>query len=223
MLFKKSFVSTLENSLLWVLIFFSFSFLYFSILFALIWIKIYIFDLQLGLFIIHFFDFIFFCFFIQNQLVLPIPHDIEFFLLKYFHPADLENPATEHINQRLNFIIKIKQLIIPDLSFHTGDIVFPVNPVSYNRLLWQGISLWRILISWRFVRQGLNKFISKYLNVSPSVLSVLYLDRLLFWLEVVPKGSIIALCCRLYVLDRDQCCVGVASEDSLVPHQVVIN
>ena len=67
--------------------------------------------------IVHILYFPILLFFIEAKFLLAIAHDFELLFLKYFHPADFEGPATQYIEKWLNFIVKVEELIVPDLGF----------------------------------------------------------------------------------------------------------
>ena len=77
---------------------------------------VYIFLLELLLFIIHFFDFLLFLFLLQMELKLSVPHYGEFFFLEYLHSCNLQCPPAKDTQQRLDFIVKIEELVVPNLG-----------------------------------------------------------------------------------------------------------
>ena len=83
---------------------------------ALIRISKYIFHLELALLLVHLSNFLSFGLFFKLKFLLSIFHDIELFLLEYFHSADFEDSSTEDVEKGLNFVVKIKEFIVPDLG-----------------------------------------------------------------------------------------------------------
>ena len=113
---RKSLAKTLEKSLLCVLIFLSLSFRKAYILRALIRISKYIFHFELALLLVHLSNFLSFGFFFKLQFLLSILHDVEFFLLEDFHSADFQDSPTEDVEEGFDFVVKIKEFIVPDLG-----------------------------------------------------------------------------------------------------------
>jgi hypothetical protein len=84
---------------------------------ALIRISKYIFHFELTLLLVHLSNFLSFGFFFKLKFFLPIFHDVEFFLLENFHSADFEDSSTQDIEKRFDFVVEIKEFIVPNLSF----------------------------------------------------------------------------------------------------------
>ena len=51
------------------------------------------------------------------KLFLSVFHDQELFFLKNFHSAYLKGPGDKHTEQWLNFVVKVKKLVVPYLRF----------------------------------------------------------------------------------------------------------
>lgn len=49
--------------------------------------------------------------------MLAVAHDLEFLLLQHLHATDLQGPSAEDIQQGLHLIIKVKELVVPNLRF----------------------------------------------------------------------------------------------------------
>lgn len=107
------------------------------------------------------------------------------------------------------------------MLLHIGNVLTLGDSVSDNRFIGQRVGLGCVLIPGRLVSEGLNKLISENFDIGPFVGGFFDLDRLLLQFKV-PSG-VFDLLGVFNVFEGDQSCVSVAPEDSLVPHQVVIN
>ena len=107
------------------------------------------------------------------------------------------------------------------IEVHIDDVLFLGNSVSDDRLLGQSISLGCVLIPGRLVSQGLDKLVGEDFDIGPFVAGFFDLHRFLLHFKV--SSRVFDLLGVLHVFERDQSSVGVAPENSLVPHKVVIN
>lgn len=95
--------------------------------------------------------------------------------MQHLHPADLQRPPAQHVEQRLNLVIEVKELVIPDLrlttylhSLHILSYLL-IDPVSDHALLRQWLGLRGVLVLGRLVGQRLHELIGEDLNVRPLV------------------------------------------------------
>ena len=188
----------------------------------------YILHFEFTFLLVHLSYFLPFSFFLKLKFLLTIFHYTQFLFLQYLHSAHFKDSSTQYVKEWLNFVVEIEKFIVPNLCFslkldkllHIDDIVALRDSVSQNRFFWQSISLWGVLIPWRFVGKCFDKLICEYFDIG-SLVSFIKNDRFLLGLEITP--GILNL---LSVLDIFQCnkgSMGIASEDSLVPHEIVID
>lgn len=183
---------------------------------------------KLVLIIIHALDLLVLFALIEPQFLLPVAHDLQLLLLQHLHPTDLQRPPAEDVQQRFNLVIEVEELIIPDLrlttysnALHILSYLF-VHPVADHALLGQRLSLRGVLIPGRFVSQRLHELISEYFDVGPFVaLKVAAgLLRLPDGLDGYLGPILIAI---LILLGDDDGGVGIAPEDPLIPHEIVVD
>lgn len=91
-----------------------------------------------------------------------------------------------------------------------------------DRLFGQGVRLGRILVPGGFVGQGLDELVGENLNVCAFVWGLLKLNRLLPDLEIF-LGVFELLLSILHVFQSDEGGVGVATKDTLIPHEIVVD
>ena len=75
----------------------------------------YIFHFKFSLLLVHLSNFFPFSLFFQLQFLLPVLHHSQLLLLKHLHSTDFKDSTAEYIQEWLDFVVKIKQLIVPDL------------------------------------------------------------------------------------------------------------
>ena len=88
--------------------------------------------------------------------------------------------------------------------------------------LGQGVGLGRVLVAWRLVGESLDEFVGEDFDVCPLVCVLLDLDWLLLCVEVA-ASLLLDWLGVLYVFQGHKSSVRVAAEDSLVPHQIVVD
>lgn len=94
--------------------------------------------------------------------------------------------------------------------------------MSDHALLWQWLGLRGVLIPGRFVSQRINELISEDLNVSPFVAFKVACG--LLWLFDSLNGYFGSILISILILlGDDDGRVGIASEDPLVPHEIVVD
>lgn len=74
--------------------------------------------LQLFLSTVHILNLLVLIPLIQSQFLLSIVHNPQFLLLKNFHSAHFQSSPAKDVQQWLRLVIKIKKLVIPNLSLY---------------------------------------------------------------------------------------------------------
>lgn len=155
------------------------------------------------------------------QLILSIDHGSYLLLLQNFQSRNLQGSAAEDVQKWLDFIVEVKEFIIPDLSLDVCSN-FGWHLMSDDGDFDFELCLRSVLVSWGFVGEGFDILVSEYFDIGPPV------GKFHGIVLVSPGVHLDSLHACVFVghfdiFGGDDGRVGVSPDDSLVPHEIVVD